>query len=347
MIDDLNIGLIDTPLERTELSNQIIRWKGGPEMKTTPFLSHSDVNVGLLIGHDEVDETPIIPNSTIYLAEGVQETNLALNLLEALEWMANQPVKVVAMPFGEHHGSPFMIPMIQQLLDKDILPVAAIGNKGAGQFSAPGCYSQVLSVGATDINGTVPVYSGSLNRNDGSCIKPEVLTLGSVKTASKIVQGTSFATTRLAGSLAILRHNNHNATCQQLINHTYLSANTIQDEFRHRCAHGIVDLEKLNQPIESQSPGKRNALAISGKFTDPNLLMLIKQSPADALIDALVCPTTPELPPYAGVFVHRTFADKKIFHIKAPITTLKMMHTQSDILVLQSLHIPPISILHL
>ncbi len=347
MTRGINIGLIDTPLERTKVSDQIVRWEGGFRSNSTDFLSHSDINAGLLMGLEEVNETPILPSGTIYLAEAVQETNLALRLLEALEWMANQPVKVVAMPFGEHHGSPFMIPMIQYLLDKDILPVAAIGNKGAGQFSAPGCYQGVLSVGATDIEGNVPTYSGSLNRQNGKCLKPDVLTLGSVSTENRKVQGTSFATTRLAGHLAIIRQQYPNVTCQQLISHTCLSANTIDDKFKHRCAHGIINFEKLNQPIKPQGPGVRNALSISGKFTDPNLLRIIKQSPVDKLIDVLVCSTTPELPPYAGIIVHRSFAKNKIFHITASVTTLKMMHSQSDISVLQSLQIPPISILHL
>lgn len=347
MIDDINIGLIDTPLERTGSSDQIIRWRGNSGSGSSQFLSHADINVGLLIGHEAVEETPILPNSRLYVAEAVQESQLALKLLEALEWISNQPVKVVAMPFGEHHGSPFMIPMIQQLLDKDILPVAAIGNKGAGQFSAPGCYQGVLSIGATDATGNVTTYTGSLNRQDGKCLKPDVLTNGDVIADQRLLRGTSFATTRIAGHLASLRHQYPNVTYQQFISHTQLSSTVLPPEFQRRSAHGIFDLKKLNEPIKSEGPGKQSTLSISGKFTDPNLLRLIKQSPNDILVEALVCPAFPELPPYQGVSVRRTFAQNRIFHVKAPVTTLKMMHAQADILVLQSLHIPPISILHL
>lgn len=347
MTDAIHIGLIDTPLERTIASNQIVRWEGGPETRATNFFSHSDVNVGLLIGNDQVAETPIIPTGTIYLADAVQETNLAFKLLEALEWIAKQPVNVVAMPFGEHHGSPFMIPMIRHLLDKDILPVAAIGNKGAGQFSAPGCYHGVLSVGSVDESGKVATYSGSLNLPDGKCLKPEVLTNGSVFVNNRHIQGTSFAATRLAGHLAVLRHKNPHVNYPYVINHVYSSCQPVQAGFKHRCEHGILNLNLLGRPFYHNDSISTKQMTISGKFTDPFLLRQIEQSPPHKTVDLIVCPKNTDLGAYPGIEVVKTFANDQIFAIKASVSTIRMMHTQPDILVLQSQQIPPLSILQL
>lgn len=350
MENDLNIGLIDTPLSSTKNTSRIKRWPGGPEPESLKHLSHADINVGLLLGQESIDATPILTEGNIYLAEAVQETSLALKLLEALEWMAKQPVKVVAMPFGEHHGSPFMIPMIQQLLDKDILPVAAIGNKGAGQYSAPGCYQGVLSVGGTDETdetGEVAVYSGSLNLPGGKCLKPEVLINGAVKAEQRLIQGTSFATTRLAGHLAILRNQYPNLNYPFFINHTCLSCEPIAATNKHRTVHGRVNLQQLYQAIHLHEQVQPQTITIPGKFTDPNLLRLVKQSVSDQIIDIIVCPRHPDLSAYPGVEVVRSFANGQIFVAKAVVSSIRMMHSQPDILVLQSQEIPPISILQL
>lgn len=343
----LNIGLIDTPLSGTKESTAIKRWGIDPDHETRKYLSHSDINIGLLLGHESIAETPILPDCRVYLAESVQETNLSLKLLEALDWMANQPIKVLAMPFGEHHGSPFMIPMIQQLLDKDILPVAAIGNKGAGQFSAPGCYQGVLSVGATDRDGHVAAYSGSLNQQNGQCVKPDVVTNGEVFAENRTFQGTSFATTRVAGTLALLRNQNPSVTCQQFINHTCTSSTPLPEAFQRRCAHGTFNPETLKKQLTSNTLEAQSPLSISGKFTDPQLLRVLKQTAANEELEVIACPENHDLEAYKDVKVLRTFAENRVFHIQAPVATLKMMHAQPDILVLQSLHIPPISILQL
>ncbi len=347
MPPSLNIGLIDTPLSKTEASTHIQKWPGGPASSPSSYLSHSDINVGLLLGSKSVDASPILPKGHIYIAEAVQEDHLALRLLESLEWMAQQPVKVVAMPFGEHHGSPFMIPMIQHLLDKDILPVAAIGNKGAGQFSAPGCYQGVLSIGATDAQGIPATYSGSLNLQNGQCLKPDLLANGEVMADNRIFRGTSFATTRIAGYLASFRHKHPNVTCQQTINHTFFSCDTLPIAFKHRSRLGVLNLEQLGKTPVSENLPPRKALSITGKFTDPNLLRRLERSRSDMMIETIVCPKKPDLSAYTGIEVVRSFANDQILVIKASVSTLLMMHTQPDILVLQSQEIPPISILQL
>ncbi|MDW3191027.1 MAG: S8 family serine peptidase [Cytophagales bacterium] len=347
MSTTLNIGLIDTPLSRTPSSSHIHRWPGGPELTSSNYLAHADINVGLLLGSESVESTPILPECNIYLAEAVQDSNLTLRLLEGLEWMIEQPVNVVAMPFGEHHGSPFMIPLIQQLLDRDILPVAAIGNKGAGQFSAPGCYQGVLSVGGTDESGEVAPYSGSLNLPDGKCLKPEVLMNGAVITDHRTMQGTSFATTKLAGHLAILRDKYPNVNYQHFINLTYVSCNPVSAEFKHRCVHGVLNTERLKGPLKNVETLAPQTLTIPGKFTDPFLLRQMQQSPPDKILDAIVCPKNSDLAAYPDIEVVKSFANDQILVIKALVSTLLMMHTQPDILVLQSQEIPPISILQL
>ena len=99
-------------------------------------------------------------------------------------------------------GVPFFI------IFQCILPIAAIGNEGAGKYRAPGFYNNVLSVGAINGGGNVAPFSGSYNDKNTECIKPDIATLG-VDIESSFTKigkqsGTSMAATILAGHAAQL-----------------------------------------------------------------------------------------------------------------------------------------------
>ena len=84
------------------------------------------------------------------------------NFASALEWAAGQPeIEVLNMSAGLPGYREGLEVQILDLLATGVLPVIAIGNEGRDKTRSPGNYLQVLSVGASNEDRKVAVFSGS------------------------------------------------------------------------------------------------------------------------------------------------------------------------------------------
>jgi subtilisin family serine protease len=107
--------------------------------------------------------------------------------------------------------------VVASLRAANIATVVAAGNNGnAGAISAPGCLSNVISVGSTTKSNTISSFSNSASflslLAPGSLIVSSV-TGGSFGTAS----GTSMATPHVAGAWAVLKSAKANATVDDVL----------------------------------------------------------------------------------------------------------------------------------
>lgn len=204
---------------------------------------HGTFNSALLTGLSENGSAPIIPNAELYVCAAIEGQNLALKSLAALEWMLEQPIDILLMPFGLKGNTPVLAKHLQTLVNRGVLPIAAIGNEGAGRYRSPGCYSNVLSVGACDINGEVAAFSGSLNHEETTeCLKPDVATLG-VQVESPyqkigLQNGSSMAAAVLAGHAAKLWQKMPQLTNHELAHLITKSASPCLKGQKHRAKYG-------------------------------------------------------------------------------------------------------------
>lgn len=92
---------------------------------------------------------------------GMQWTVEPFYLVDGTPVPTGLPAHVVSMSFGanEYYGND-LFPAIENMLLANIIPVAAIGNSGAGTTGNPGNIWGVYGIGATDIDDNVAYFSG-------------------------------------------------------------------------------------------------------------------------------------------------------------------------------------------
>ncbi len=358
----MNIGLIDTYIDssRFGLANKIkqslvLNDEGLPvsERKTNWQGDHGTFDAFLLCGERQAEKDVILyPEANLFVCSCLDGNKLALNMVKALDWMIVQPIKVLAMPFGEHGGSPFLVPLIQQLVDKGVLPVAAIGNKGAGHYSAPGGYSNVLSVGAADREGNPAAFSGSKNNPDTSCLKPDILApgvgLNDHLEGLKTQNGTSAASVYAAGIAVQLLEVFPGATSHDIYEALVNTASLLEDKWKHRCRMGNLEKELAFSFLKERGTGRTQSGLQPQKVArtiDDHLAWQAKYSPGDRKFEALVILRTGLnlQTRYPEIEILESFGCGAIDHISLTAVQLLQLSKDPGVLVLQDVKIPPFS----
>ena len=143
---------------------------------------------------------------------------------------------------------------LARLRRRGILTVATIGKGSSGRFDSPGCYPQVLSVGACDHRRRPAIFSGSYYAEDTERrLKPDVLAPGvdirSAASGGGLVRSscTSMASASVAGIAARL----FTAPKRPQARSSRRSCAALAPSLSHRVRHGIVDLDAALQLLQS------------------------------------------------------------------------------------------------
>jgi len=281
--------------------------RGDPVTDQDPFDSgqHGTHTAGLICG-GVVDGVAIgvAPKASLYSGVVIDGGRTILRILRGLCWLADQPVRVATLPLGIPAYHPVFREAVAVLRQRGILPVAAIGNRGAGRFHSPGVYPDVLSVGALNGQGQAASFSGSLNlARNLTALKPDVLAPGrkiislSPDGGTQIMSGTSMSSAYVAGVAALLFEACPEASVAAVEAALISSCLPVNDEDAHRCRAGLVNapaaLEYLlaYHPEEEAFPNEDYVKAVgndNGRFIDPHLCQQFYYKGESSVLQAIV-----------------------------------------------------------
>src|SRR5450830_631064 len=129
-------------------------------------------------------------------------------VVNALNWIVGERPRVLNLSFGDSSYNDSYLGVIDELIDQNIVVVAAVGNGGARTSSSPGNYARVIGVGAVNEHNQVCDFSGSASvrrskRPDLCAPGFKILSAGRGDEFAHL-SGTSAAAPHVAAVLALL-----------------------------------------------------------------------------------------------------------------------------------------------
>lgn len=313
----VRVGHIDSGVqaEHPALSGRITAFKqfdrrGAPVEGAAPCDSgeHGTHTAGLICGGSlQGVSIGAAPGAELVCAQVIDGGSVVARLVRGISWTLEQGVRVLSLPLGMPVYNPILSELLELARRRGVLPVAAVGNRGAGRSHSPGNYRQVLSVGACRADGRAASFSGSLNIPGSlSCLKPDLLAPGTQALSAhpggglREQDGTSMSSAYLAGAAALLFQARPDATPDQVESALLRSARPLPADQVHRTRQGVVNLpaalETLLEPgpegfVPPEIPERlfRSSLGMADSpFVDPYLRKLLSYSGETQRLGALV-----------------------------------------------------------
>ena len=130
-------------------------------------------------------------------------------IIDGINYAVEQKVDVISMSLGGPEDVPELHQAIQNALKNNILVVCAAGNDGDGddatdELGYPGCYNEVICVGAIDLDRNSSPFTNSNNEVDLVAPGEKIISTylnGKYATLS----GTSMATPHVSGAMALIK----------------------------------------------------------------------------------------------------------------------------------------------
>ncbi len=130
-------------------------------------------------------------------------------IINGINYAIEQKADIISMSLGGPEDVPELHEAIQKAVNNNILVVCAAGNAGDGdestdEFDYPGCYNEVISVGAIDLQRRSSDFSNSNNEIDLVAPGEEILSTYLNGTYA-MLSGTSMAAPHVSGALALIK----------------------------------------------------------------------------------------------------------------------------------------------
>jgi len=211
---------------------------------------HGTHTAGIIVGRPHNGwRLGVAPGASILSAK-VTGTNSKTRLLGGLEWLVGQDPRVINISLGLVGYNGYLAVIFQRLRQRNILPVVAIGNEGAGTSRSPGNYVESLSVGAVSPDLQVWESSSSIrfNRHENPW-KPDLVAPGvNIASARKgggvaVMSGTSQAAPFVAGVAALLAEAKPGVTMKEIERAILATAKRSDQISEERGGRGLISPE--------------------------------------------------------------------------------------------------------
>lgn len=295
----ITVAIVDTGvtphMDLTRPSNRIIGFKDFINNSEAPYddNGHGTHVAGIVAGNGYSSRgkyTGIAPEANILAIKALdaQGSGNTSNIISAISYIVNTrdkyDTKVINLSIGSPANSSCkrdpLCRAVVEAMNKGIIVVAAAGNSGPnnGTILSPGINPNVITVGASNDNGTVSIADDTIANfsSRGPTIegisKPDLVAPGVNITSLSNTQldgyrsssGTSMAAPFISGTVALMLEKNKSlspkAIGRELVNSCVsLNAN------RESQGAGLIDLEKLfyvpdiekNEDIAKKKPPKK------------------------------------------------------------------------------------------
>jgi subtilisin family serine protease len=200
----------------------------------------------------------VAPGAMLASAAVIEGGDVVARVLGGIDWAVGQGIRVLSMSLGFRGFLNDFLPLTQRIRELGILPVFAIGNEGPGTSRSPANYPEALSVGASDEQGRVPLFSSSQEfRRAQQPIVPDLVAPGVGVVSARPgggyqeMDGTSMATPHVAGLAALLLEAAPGATPDRIEQAIFASCARTPQMTEERANRGVPDAPRALEALRA------------------------------------------------------------------------------------------------
>ena len=187
----VTVAILGTGVDAShpDLRGRIARLEDFTSTNISEDSGHTTAVAGIIAGTGGASQgfyKGLAPEATLYIAKVfVNGTGTAKFVLDGLAWARQQAqVNIILLPLGFQAGhacdqNDELAKLVEQVIQQGKVVIAAAGNSGpaSSSITSPGCAENVITVGATDADGTVASFSGR-GPTRGGWTKPDLVAPG-------------------------------------------------------------------------------------------------------------------------------------------------------------------------
>lgn len=216
----IKVAILDTgcDLSHPDLMNQIIGGRNfttddnGEPDKYQDYNGHGTHVAGTIAAlQNENGVVGVAPEASLFIVKVLDGDGSGQYewIIDGINYAVEQKVDIISMSLGGPEDVPELHQAIQNAIKNNILVVCAAGNEGDGEDATdelgyPGCYNEVISVGAIDLERNSSRFSNSNNEIDLVAPGEKILSTYLNGKYAKL-SGTSMATPHVTGALALIK----------------------------------------------------------------------------------------------------------------------------------------------
>lgn len=231
-----------------------------PSAATADTGIHGTHTAGILVGQPFKGAMfGVAPKAKLAAAVVIEGGDVPARVLGALDWCVEQSCRVINMSLGIRGYEPLFEDILDLLRERNILPVAAVGNEGPLTSRSPGNHLPVVSVGAIDDTDHVWWSSSSQRVPGKQRVVPDLVTPGVAVWSSvpggsvKQLSGTSMAAPHVAGLAALLMSHRPDASVAMIEEAIYRSCRRPANASTIRANRGIPDGDAARTWLEQNT----------------------------------------------------------------------------------------------